>query len=110
MERKYVLFSPVGKTDPWRNGRDGALLHIVRHYQPEHVTLFFTESLWEGINEGFAHKEYDWETIIKSISPNSSVDIVVKHVDRPHDYDGYMHVFRQYIENWRKCFRIIRFC
>lgn len=104
MERKYVLFSPVGKTDPWRNGRDGALLHIVRHYQPEHVTLFFTESLWEGINEGFAHKEYDWETIIKSISPNSSVDIVVKHVDRPHDYDGYMHVFRRYFEKLEEMF------
>lgn len=35
-----VLFSPIGNTDPWSNERDGAMLHIVRHYRPEKVILF----------------------------------------------------------------------
>ena len=43
-----VLFSPIGNSDPWSNDRDGAMLHIVRYYQPDIVVLFFTESIWEG--------------------------------------------------------------
>ena len=43
-----VLFSPIGNSDPWSNDRDGAMLHIVRHYQPDIVVFFFTESIWEG--------------------------------------------------------------
>lgn len=35
-----VLFSPIGNSDPWSNDRDGAMLHIVRHYQPDIVVLF----------------------------------------------------------------------
>ena len=44
-----VLFSPIGNSDPWSNDRDGAMLHIVRHYQPDIVVLFFTESIWKVI-------------------------------------------------------------
>ena len=42
-----VLFSPVGTTDPVRNCRDGACLHILRHYQPDHVVLYYTAEMEE---------------------------------------------------------------
>ena len=44
---KKVLFSPIGNTDPIRECYDGACLHIVRHYQPDEVVLFFTKEMWE---------------------------------------------------------------
>ena len=43
-----VLFSPIGNTDPWSNERDGAMLHIVRHYRPEKSFCFYRKYMvWE---------------------------------------------------------------
>ena len=42
---KTVLFSPVGGTDPISNQRDGALLHICRHYHPECVMLYLSKEM-----------------------------------------------------------------
>lgn len=44
---KYILFSPVGKTDPITNYRDGSLLHISRHYQPEIIYLYMSKEMSE---------------------------------------------------------------
>ena len=38
----YVLFSPVGGTDPISNDRDGSMLHIARRYHPDHIMLFLS--------------------------------------------------------------------
>lgn len=40
-----ILFSPIGTTDPVRNCRDGACLHILRHYHPDKVVLYFTAEM-----------------------------------------------------------------
>lgn len=40
MENDYILFSPIGNTDPVSHGRDGAMLHICRYYRPSKVYLF----------------------------------------------------------------------
>lgn len=60
-----VLFSPVGNSDPWRSGRDGAMLHIVRYFKPKKVVLFFTETLWLGKFQGQGHQEYEWKKSFK---------------------------------------------
>ena len=41
----YILFSPVGTTDPISQNRDGGLLHICRHYRPKAVHLFYTAEM-----------------------------------------------------------------
>lgn len=43
----YILFSPVGKTDPITNYHDGSLLHISRHYQPEIIYLYMSKEMSE---------------------------------------------------------------
>lgn len=43
----YVLFSPVGGTDPISNLRDGALLHICRQYRPRMVYLYISAEMLE---------------------------------------------------------------
>lgn len=40
-----VLFSPVGGTDPITNFRDGAMLHICRHYLPDKVYLYLSKEM-----------------------------------------------------------------
>lgn len=92
-----VLFSPIGNSDPWRNYRDGAMLHIVRQYQPEYVVLFFTESIWEGNSKVPGAKDYRWEQIIQSISPQTQIEIKVKAIEEEHDFDSYKEVFYDYI-------------
>lgn len=44
---KYILFSPVGKTDPITNFHDGSLIHISRHYQPEIIYLYMSKEMSE---------------------------------------------------------------
>ncbi len=45
MKKPCVLFSPIGMTDPIKEHKDGPLLHIVRYYRPEAVTLFLTSEI-----------------------------------------------------------------
>ena len=44
MGRK-ILFSPIGGTDPIKYYRDGSMLHICRHYQPDIVYLYLSHEM-----------------------------------------------------------------
>ena len=41
-----ILFSPLGKTDPISNMRDGSMLHICRIYKPNIVYLYMSSEIW----------------------------------------------------------------
>ena len=41
----YVLFSPIGNTDPVRGFRDGAWLHICRVYRPRMSVIYLTADM-----------------------------------------------------------------
>lgn len=43
----YVLFSPIGMTDPISGGHDGSMLHIARTYRPERVYLYLSKETGE---------------------------------------------------------------
>jgi len=80
---KYVLFSPIGATDPVRNYYDGPLLHIVRHYRPSKVYLFFTKEMAGKIEE------------IKEALQGFKVEIEIiqSDIENPHDFDIFMDIF-----------------
>lgn len=40
-----ILFTPAGTTDPVRGYHDGAILHILRHYDVDKVILFLTKEM-----------------------------------------------------------------
>lgn len=42
-----ILFSPLGMTDPIRYFRDGAMLNIIRNYQPDKVYLYMSKEICE---------------------------------------------------------------
>ncbi|MBQ8749176.1 MAG: hypothetical protein IJZ29_01720 [Clostridia bacterium] len=45
--KKIILISPIGDTDPIRNGYDGPLLHISRQYKPDKIYLLLTEEMYK---------------------------------------------------------------
>ena len=47
---RYILFSPIGGTDPIANERDGSMLHICRKYHPECVMLYLSKEMAERHN------------------------------------------------------------
>ena len=40
-----ILYTPVGDTDPIRGCYDGAMLHIVRHYNPDVAILVLSKDM-----------------------------------------------------------------
>ncbi len=44
---QYILFSPIGGTDPIANERDGSMLHICRKYKPACVMLYLSREMCE---------------------------------------------------------------
>ena len=96
-----VLFSPIGNSDPWSNDRDGAMLHIVRHYKPDAVVLFFTESIWNGNRNIPGRKNFDWENIVSKVSSRTKVDIKVDSIKYENDFDSYKDIFHFYINEIR---------
>lgn len=93
----YALFSPIGKSDPWNNGYDGAALHIIRHYKPKKIVLFFTEDLYEQN----IYKEEEWKKILETVSPESDLEIFRKEIPSPHDFDAYKDIFHKKIESMK---------
>ena len=44
---RYVLFSPIGMTDPIYGEHDGSMLHIARMYRPERIYLYLSKETGE---------------------------------------------------------------
>lgn len=81
-----VLFSPVGTTDPVRNCRDGACLHILRHYQPDHVVLYYTAEMEER------EKQTQMYTLgIEHVQPGCPVTEICSGIKDAHLFDSYLH-------------------
>ncbi len=48
---EYILFSPIGRTDPISYYRDGGLLHICRKYKPQKVYIYLSEEMLANSND-----------------------------------------------------------
>ena len=85
-----ILFSPVGDTDPVRDSYDGACLHIIRHYNPVKVLLFYTKA--ESEKDALMIKA------IKNIDNNCEILNPVKTtIEKPHLYDEFRTVFPEMV-------------
>ena len=90
MER--VLFSPVGDTDPVRGCCDGACLHIVRHYRPTRVILFYTQEMEE--KERHDHR---YTRAIERIAPDCTIENIFSGIRDAHLYESFGQVLPQHI-------------
>ncbi len=78
-----ILFTPAGDTDPVRGYRDGAILHILRHYPPvDKVILFLTKDM-----EGKEKENHCYTKGIASISSAIEVEMIQSGITEPHKYE-----------------------
>lgn len=85
-----ILFSPIGDTDPVRGCRDGAMLHIVRHYAPEKVVLFFTKEMEDRDRENDRYVR-----AIHKLAPKCEVEKIYSGITNAHLYDEFLTVLPQ---------------
>ncbi len=81
-----ILFSPVGTTDPVRNCRDGACLHILRHYQPDQVVLYYTAEM-----AAREEKTHMYTLGVKHVRPGCLIQEIRSGITNAHLYDAYLH-------------------
>lgn len=81
-----ILFSPVGTTDPVRNCRDGACLHILRHYHPDQVVLYYTAEMEER-----EKKTHMYTLGVEHVQPGCPVQEICSGITNAHLYDAYLH-------------------
>ena len=91
MER--VLFSPVGDTDPVRGCCDGACLHIVRHYRPTRVILFYTQEMEE--KERHDHR---YTRAIERIAPDCTIENIFSGIRDAHLYESFGQILPQEVQ------------
>jgi CRISPR type III-A/MTUBE-associated protein Csm6 len=93
-----VLFSAIGATDPIRDGFDGPMLHIVRHFTPEKVYLYFTSEM--------AKREQMYEDnccvkAVKLLLPECEVIPIYTDIEDPSDFDAFYSDFNGIITRIR---------
>lgn len=85
---KYLLFSPVGSTDPIRDMHDGPLLHIARWYKPEIIILFLSKEM--GLHDKADNR---YERCIQAVLPECRVEKIYSEIEDVHNFDRFMNSF-----------------
>jgi CRISPR type III-A/MTUBE-associated protein Csm6 len=90
-----ILFSPLGNTDPITGYYDGACLHILRHYMPDCVALFYTKEIKEK-EDNVKHGQW-YQTAIKKLGHLLHHDFPVckiydSHIGNAHILDEFIRI------------------
>lgn len=91
---RKLLFSPLGDTDPVRGMRDGACLHIIRHYRPDKVILFYTAEIEEK-----KKKDDRFVKAIRSVDEHVEIGEIFSGIENPHLYDEFIDLFHSTLES-----------
>ena len=96
------MFSPVSDRDPcsadrtFRNVyRDGALLHIVRHYRPHKVYLFLTKRF-----QNFEAKDQRYTKMLKHVMPEVEIQFLYcpEEIQNVALFDQFDTPFAEYLQ------------
>ena len=99
-KRETILFSCLGSTDPVRGERDGAMLHIARHYKPERILWYMTKEMRliaEKDNRYVLSIEY-----LKKQCPGNAPEILPPCCDEledASDFDAFYDVFEEQLRS-----------
>jgi len=92
-----VLFSPVGSTDPVRDGFDGPMLHILRYFNPRKVYLYLTSEMLKREKELGVYSYF-----IKKLSPECEIERIETQITDPSDYNVFLNDFPRVLKEVRK--------
>ena len=93
---KRILFSPLGDTDPIRDCHDGACLHILRHYQPERVVLFYTKDM-----ENKERRDHRYTRAIHKLSPNCAIEEIFSGIVAAYLYEEFNKILPEAVQSVR---------
>lgn len=93
---KRILFSPLGDTDPIRDCHDGACLHILRHYQPERVILFYTKDM-----ENKERRDHRYTRAIHKLSPNCAIEEIFSGIVAAYLYEEFSKILPEAVQSVR---------
>lgn len=99
--QKKILFTAIGGSDPIRNCRDGAMLHICREYKPDDVYMYLSKEMYER-HERDNRYLYCLEQLGKKIHHNFKAHIIQK----PELID--VQVFDYFLEEFRSILNQIK--
>ena len=98
----YVLFSPIGGTDPIENYADGPMLHICRVYKPKKVYLYLSAEMVK-------HQQDDqrYTCCLEKLSEKLGYALDVELIERPelkevHLYESFYGEFEAQIVRIQK--------
>ena len=107
----YVLFSPIGGTDPISyNARsqqytDGSMLHILRHYRPEAVLLYLSREMLE-----YERRDHRYTACIRLLAEREGFSCeILPPVERPEleevqKFDCFLEEFRPLVDRLHQQF------
>ena len=90
-----ILISAVGTSDPIRNNRDAALLHIARTYRPEKIVLVYSEEIL--IKQDLIEKAI---FSIEDYHPEVTIESTLLKNDEVYLFDKMYEVMGQIIEKY----------
>ncbi|MDO4548718.1 MAG: hypothetical protein Q4D04_11505 [Clostridia bacterium] len=90
MNKPSILFSPIGKTDPVREGYDGPMLHILRHYRPNKVIFFLTAEI-ERIES-----KCQWnQKFARAVLPDIEIELMPSGIEDASDFEAFIRIFEK---------------
>lgn len=94
-----ILFSPLGKTDPISNQRDGSMLHICRVYQPDTIYLYMSKEVCDD-----QKKDERYTYCIKKLGERLGKTFHVEMIERPelaevHKLDDFYQEFNKILQD-----------
>lgn len=93
-DKNYILFAPVGTSDPARGFRDGPIMQIIRHYQPQKVLLYYTSEM-----------KIRHEVLTQAIQKISDCKIeppIYTDITKANDYDIFINSIPAYVNQYRE--------
>ena len=100
MRMGKILFSPLGKTDPISNQRDGSMLHICRIYKPDKVYLYMSKEILQD-HESDNRYVFCLEKLGELLDHNFEIEII----KRPELV--YVHKLDDFYEEFKRCLQEI---
>lgn len=90
---KYILFSPVGMTDPISHFHDGAMLHICRKYRPEKVLLYLSKEISE-IHDKDDRYRHSISKLCELLGIHIQVELLInRNLTEVHRFDDFYNEF-----------------
>ncbi|AUS96646.1 hypothetical protein CDQ84_08225 [Clostridium thermosuccinogenes] len=96
---EYVLFSPLGMSDPTRGCRDGAFIHICRKYRPKKAYLYMSKEICE-----YDELDNRYEKYLSLLCEKLDFKCDVKKIKRPdlvkvNDFEAFYGDFSKIMES-----------